>query len=161
MTILTNSCFDDLSNDKADLIIDFCVIRVFSKMGVYCGYFQRAKHSLQTSNPNLTVWFYSGLIDETLMRSSLHMQQGYHHHHHHWWSTWQTHSTHAVNFLLTLFLVEFCFLSQTFSFSLCRYAITVWYFDADERAKAKEKYLTGKLIVHKKYIFSVEHKRQI
>ncbi|CAL8357256.1 unnamed protein product [Boreogadus saida] len=24
-----------------------------------------------------------------------------------------------------------------------RYAITVWYFDADERAKAKEKYLTG------------------
>ncbi len=39
--------------------------------------------------------------------------------------------------------------------SLCRYAITVWYFDADERAKAKEKYLTGKLIV------SVEHKIQI
>lgn len=27
---------------------------------------------------------------------------------------------------------------------LCRYAITVWYFDADERARAKEKYLTGK-----------------
>uniref|UniRef100_A0A673GR47 hypoxia-inducible factor-proline dioxygenase n=1 Tax=Sinocyclocheilus rhinocerous TaxID=307959 RepID=A0A673GR47_9TELE len=26
-----------------------------------------------------------------------------------------------------------------------RYAITVWYFDADERARAKEKYLTGKL----------------
>lgn len=26
---------------------------------------------------------------------------------------------------------------------LCRYAITVWYFDADERARAKEKYLTG------------------
>uniref|UniRef100_A0AAZ3RVT0 Prolyl 4-hydroxylase alpha subunit Fe(2+) 2OG dioxygenase domain-containing protein n=1 Tax=Oncorhynchus tshawytscha TaxID=74940 RepID=A0AAZ3RVT0_ONCTS len=25
-----------------------------------------------------------------------------------------------------------------------RYAITVWYFDADERARAKEKYLTGK-----------------
>lgn len=24
-----------------------------------------------------------------------------------------------------------------------RYAITVWYFDADERARAKEKYLTG------------------
>lgn len=29
--------------------------------------------------------------------------------------------------------------------SLCRYAITVWYFDADERARAKEKYLTGKV----------------
>ena len=29
-------------------------------------------------------------------------------------------------------------------FCLCRYAITVWYFDADERARAKEKYLTGK-----------------
>lgn len=28
---------------------------------------------------------------------------------------------------------------------LCRYAITVWYFDADERARAKEKYLTGKI----------------
>lgn len=26
---------------------------------------------------------------------------------------------------------------------LCRYAITVWYFDADERARAKEKYLSG------------------
>lgn len=26
---------------------------------------------------------------------------------------------------------------------LRRYAITVWYFDADERARAKEKYLTG------------------
>lgn len=25
-----------------------------------------------------------------------------------------------------------------------RYAITVWYFDADERARAKVKYLTGK-----------------
>ncbi len=120
MTILTNSCFDDLSSDKPDLIIDFCVIRVFSKMGGYCGYFQRAKHSLQTSNPNLTVWFYSGLIEETLMRSSLHMQQGYHHHHHHhWWSTWQTHSTHAVNFLLTLFLVESCFLSHKPCLSHC------------------------------------------
>uniref|UniRef100_A0A671PIH4 hypoxia-inducible factor-proline dioxygenase n=1 Tax=Sinocyclocheilus anshuiensis TaxID=1608454 RepID=A0A671PIH4_9TELE len=31
-----------------------------------------------------------------------------------------------------------------------RYAITVWYFDANEREKAKEKYLTGKLIVHPK-----------
>jgi len=30
------------------------------------------------------------------------------------------------------------------SVSSRRYAITVWYFDADERAKAKEKYLTGK-----------------
>uniref|UniRef100_A0A4W5L5F0 Uncharacterized protein n=1 Tax=Hucho hucho TaxID=62062 RepID=A0A4W5L5F0_9TELE len=29
------------------------------------------------------------------------------------------------------------------SSSLSRYAITVWYFDADERARAKEKYLTG------------------
>lgn len=28
---------------------------------------------------------------------------------------------------------------------LHRYAITVWYFDADERARAKEKYLTGKI----------------
>lgn len=30
--------------------------------------------------------------------------------------------------------------------SLRRYAITVWYFDADERARAKEKYLTGKTL---------------
>lgn len=29
---------------------------------------------------------------------------------------------------------------------LRRYAITVWYFDADERARAKEKYLTGKIL---------------
>ena len=28
---------------------------------------------------------------------------------------------------------------------LHRYAITVWYFDADERARAKEKYLTGEV----------------
>uniref|UniRef100_A0A8C2J5X7 hypoxia-inducible factor-proline dioxygenase n=1 Tax=Cyprinus carpio TaxID=7962 RepID=A0A8C2J5X7_CYPCA len=27
-----------------------------------------------------------------------------------------------------------------------RYAITVWYFDADERARAKEKYLTGEIL---------------
>lgn len=29
--------------------------------------------------------------------------------------------------------------------SSSRYAITVWYFDADERARAKEKYLTGRI----------------
>ncbi|XP_051936454.1 egl nine homolog 1 isoform X5 [Hippocampus zosterae] len=32
---------------------------------------------------------------------------------------------------------------SVFPLCLCRYAITVWYFDADERARAKEKYLTG------------------
>ena len=29
-----------------------------------------------------------------------------------------------------------------------RYAITVWYFDGDERARAKEKYLTSKTFTH-------------
>lgn len=32
----------------------------------------------------------------------------------------------------------------TVNHCLHRYAITVWYFDADERARAKEKYLTSK-----------------
>ena len=38
-----------------------------------------------------------------------------------------------------------CFASIHYCDYLCRYAITVWYFDADERAKAKEKYLTGEI----------------
>lgn len=38
-----------------------------------------------------------------------------------------------------------CFVVNHCPNCLCRYAITVWYFDADERARAKEKYLTGKI----------------
>lgn len=38
-----------------------------------------------------------------------------------------------------------CFAATHYCDYLCRYAITVWYFDADERARAKEKYLTGEI----------------